>query len=235
MAPYHYAYTFNAKEFHAQLEETIIRDGRVDYELFAENARTSFFTATAETKLILEIMGLDEDYYRDDDPLLFEEDADDTFREHLWYMICLAPVLRPIPSLAYNRFHGSHHVLRKILPLAGWRIKQIDHLIFGAHVMTLLKDENPIFKEEFKYLAVGGCLNLRQIRATHRHLQSSKAYFCAKSPLSVRTISKLMLAQYAGYNAKDPLDILDMAYADAIDMLQAALDRQEEMHIRFGC
>lgn len=216
MAPIHLAYTFDSDRIHDLLIKEIIRNGILDLQLLREQAVSIVQNASEETKHILATLGYDDEWL--DDP---EEDQSQTSP---WYMIHLASVFEPCPSLSNNRFLG-YYVLEKILPIAGWTRTEIIELIHGKRLASLL--EKPTHKILLNAVVLlGGCLSQKDIETILFHLKSSASVFTSPSSKVKEVLNTL-----TDPNNPQPERLLSQAYQDAVDMLETALSRNHALYL----
>lgn len=217
LALFHFAYTFNSDDFHGDLKERIVHHGRINIEQLHQRARSLSLNASDELKQILSSLKYDDEWLNDPDG--------DNSHAYLWYLINLASVFKPCPSLGNNRFHGSHYVLEAILPIARWESDEIRALIFGKPLSTLLESsEYQIFLPHFTLH--GGCLSNKDIVSIHAHLRLSTDYF---SPQSSESRSAIKI--YSDNNNMNPIEVLNCAYGDAVDMLETAMKSKESLYL----
>jgi hypothetical protein len=212
----HIAYTFDSDRFHSELKSKVVVGNQLDIYRLQDLAKAYVKNHTGITD-ILSYMRYDEEWLEDPDG--------DGSQAYLWYTICLTTSFRPAPSLNNNRFHGSHYVLERVLPLAGWNEDDIRALIHGKELSTLLNpQEHKLFVENLSLY--GGCLSPNDIRAIRMHLEDNKTHFLPAAEHSIEVIE-----EYAGYNNIPPENILEMAYEDALEMLQTAIQREEALYL----
>lgn len=213
---FHVAYTFDSDSFHSDLKARVIRNNQLDLNSLQGLAKTYIENIKGITDIL--------SYMRYDESWLEDPDGDGS-QAYLWYMVCLASSFHSAPSLNNNRFHGSHYVLEHILPLAGWNGDNINALIHGKQLIALLdpQEYRPFVENLSLY---GGCLGLNNIRTLQAHLHNSKTYFLPSTKQSIEAIE-----EYAGHNNIPPINILKMAYEDAIEMLQTAIQRKEALYL----
>ncbi len=213
---FHVAYTFDSNSFHSELKAKAIRDNELDLNRLQSLAKAYVENFEGITDIL--------SYMRFDESWLEDPDGDGS-QAYLWYMVCLATAFHSAPSLHNNRFHGSHYVLERILPLAGWNEDDSNALIHGKRLSALLDPhEYKLFLENLSLY--GGCLSLKDIQTLWMQLKNSRAHFLPSARQSIAVIG-----EYAGYNNIPPATVLEMAYEDATEMLQTAIQREEALYL----
>ncbi len=221
---YQTVYTFDGYGFLADLEALIVKDGVLQEDILLAKAVEVVNNASETLLKILDRMHYGE--YWLEDP----EDPDP--EPGLWFLIVLASVLEPAPALNLNRNKKSYYVLEAILPVAGWSDEEVKELFFGKRLCVLLQAYgNELFTRAFISYAWDGYLSLDDVKRLRTRLQSSQDYFSPSSGVSIELIQKRGLPKYAGAPSQEPTVILENAYADATDMLQAAIDREKDLLI----
>lgn len=213
---FHVAYTFDSDSFHSDLGAKVIRKNELDVYRLQDLAKAHIGSVEGITD-ILSFLRYDESWLEDPDG--------DGSHAYLWYMVCLVTSFHPAPSLSNNRFHGSHHILEHILPLAGWDRDDVNALIHGKPLNALLDlHKYGLFVENLSLY--GGCLSLNSIQTLWANVNNSRAHFLPSARRSIEAIEK-----YAGYNNIPPENALQMAYDDAMEMLHTAMQRQETLYL----
>lgn len=217
MAFLHFAYTFDSVAFHKNLQAVSVIDSKLDLKQLQILAKSQVNNADDELKKILNVINYNEDWL--DDP---ERDASQAY---LWYTINLASNFHPSLSLSNNRFHGSHYILEKILPIGGWQKDEVNELILGRSLKELLNNgEFQIFADELSIY--GGVISIKKIPLILSHVRDSAQYFASESE-----ISEEILEEYTRYSDLNVAALLDLAYKDAVDMLEAAIKRDEDLYL----
>jgi hypothetical protein len=217
MSFFHYAYTFKSIMFHEGLKAKIIDSKGLDLRKLQNLAKSVSDNANNELRGILDSIGYDREWLSDPD--------NDASQAYLWYTINLATSFHPSPSLSSNRFRGSHSVLEHILPTADWELKDVYEIILGNSLSELLDNsEFHVFVEELSLH--GGAINLARISGILSHLEKSRQYFSAQYVEIPKVIT-----EFAAHNNLSVDNLLEMAYEDAVDMLETAIDRNEDLYL----
>jgi len=215
--PFHIAYTFDADGFHYKLAAKAVREGQLDQLKLQKMAISVMETATDDIKRILTDMKYDDDWLDDPDK--------DQSQAYLWYMVNLATVFNPCPSLSNNRFRGSYYVLEKVLPIVNWSKTQVQELIWGKFLKSLLTTTE--YADLFHNISIyGGCLNINDSTAILSHFTNTRENFLNPSVEMLNTID-----EYAAYNQLSPIELLNLAYLDTLDMLHTAIHRNEALYL----
>jgi len=220
MAVLHRAYHFDANAFHRTLRPTIFTADAIDEGKLRDAARAAVATASSVTHDMLIMLRFD--------PELLDMPEPDVSRTHLWYLFLLAQSVQSAPSLG-NRFHGSYYVLERVLPLFGWIPTEVRTLIRGLPLHTLVEssgDSALIAEFRIGVDPYGGWLPSTQARPLLARLQQDLS--------AIHTPSEQLqnaLIEYAEWNRTTPADLLERAYADALEMLETTVTKQEDLFI----
>jgi hypothetical protein len=142
-----------------------------------------------------------------------------------WYMIVLARELIPAPSLS-NRSRLSWAVLESFLSQEGWHESQIELLVRGRKLRTLVESSgNPLIVAEFTGInQYGGWLDLDEIgRLYSRLLTVRRDQLVSSIPAG--------LAQLASLCSQDPIEMFDKAHADVTEMFETAIARDQALFV----
>jgi hypothetical protein len=217
MAVVQAAWTFDPAQFHATLVEKIVVDGQVRLDLLLDLAKAAVVNPSEERSKALDFIRFDEEWLDPSDP-----------SPNYWYLLALSSVLSLAPSLS-TRFIVGWRVMQDILPLAGWDESEIAQLVRGKSLRSLiLSAGNRLFHEafDFRHPSAEGWLSLADIQTLLPHLMASQEYFSSNQQ-SIEAI------EWAKPFGKDFRQLLQDAYADALDMLNTAILRKSALFIVF--
>jgi hypothetical protein len=139
-----------------------------------------------------------------------------------WYIIVLAEVLEPAPSLSH-RLRVSHNVLTLVLPMVGWSAETIRELVLGHPMSTFVATSGePVFIHDFAGVdQYGGWLPPPRIRELAERLAFCERFFVDPAPEARDEITWL-----AELLHEEPEGVLRKAHADAQEMLQTGIARR---------
>jgi hypothetical protein len=214
MAVLHAAWTFSPQQFLATLASRVVVDERIQAHLLLDWARA---TATQPSKDAQKAM----DWMRYDEADWLDPSDPDIPR---WFMLALASQLTLAPSLS-NRYTYSWWVLEKVLPIAGWPDTEVRRLIYGRSLSEMVQSSNNqtlVSGLDLSY-PFGGWLSLDDAKHLSSQLQAVEGQFSAPSDQSIEIIQSVVSFP------KNTGEILQDAYVDAVQMLQAAIDRENAL------
>jgi hypothetical protein len=219
MAIIHRAYSFDPIVFHSMLQEKLMKHNQFSLDTVLDLARTIVSNAPENTKRVLEDMRFDD--------VWLDTSDDEISHTNEWYMIALAQNLSPAPSLS-NRLQVSHIVLKLILPITGWTDTEVELLLRGQLLDTLVESSgNTFFINEFRGLKqYGGWLSVDDIKSLLFRLQGVERYFSSPSREAEEA-----LAKFAVHWSLSPGEMMRKAYADAREMLQTAIERNSALFV----
>jgi hypothetical protein len=215
----HRAYTFDPLAFHKYLKEKIGSGDNLDLLALQQIASDVVSNASDTTLQILEAIRFDDEWFDTSHP-------DDSFTTH-WYILALVAALRKAPSLS-NRSLFSWELLKLGLPEVGWSEADVKLLVYGELLKTLIESSGDSrFLSEFVGISqFGGWLSLDTIRRLLPKLDISLEALPARQ----REVRE-SLAFYAEIQSEDPLVTLRLAFADAAEMLNVAISRNEALFL----
>lgn len=217
MAVIHRAYSFDSGLFHRYLQEKTVHQKLLRLDVLLQLAEETVAGASETTQQALEDLRFDDGWF---------ETSDDgvTWSTH-WYMIILARHLTPAPSLS-NRSPVSWKVLDLTLSTLGWGHAELETLLRGQPLHTLVESSNnPLFVTEFTCInQFGGWLRQSEVRRLYSHLLQTQR-------LHSRYAVSEELSKFALLWSQSPAEMLGQAYADAMEMLTVALDKDEALFV----
>lgn len=220
MARVHAAYTFDPHAFHRELEAKVVVGNRLRLEVLHDMAAAIVATPSATTQEILDLL-------RFDAGMLEPSTEEDINYRAEWYLMILADKMTKVPSLSH-RCPVSFLVLEYALPLLGWSLDEIRLLQYGQRLHTLVETFGcPLLVEEFWAVDQhGGWLNIE--RATHllSHLLLVEDFF----PSPLLEVGEA-ITDLAGWRSRSPAELLSHAYADAREMLETAIARNQPLFL----
>lgn len=224
MALIHRAFTFDVDKLERKLQPAIV-NGRLEPLALFQLAVQVVEKASSSTIQVLDWLRFDQDWLNISDT--------QTMRSHLWSLINLADLLSPSPSLSDNHL-GSYSVLKLILPLAGWSDTDVNTMIVGSPLSTLLKILNDSLSEDdyvaSKQLHGYGWISLEEVQNLLYKLKQSEGYFLNQVEESSQKILQWTEASSATLK-EDSKNLLRYAYADGINMLQASVSKQQPLFL----
>jgi len=211
MAIIHRAYSFDPARFHANLESKIVEQGRLRLDVLRDWAADIVANASPTVQQTLKDIRFDDEW--------LDASDESVSRSDFWYMIVLAETLSPMPSLS-NRLPVSWRVLREILPYVGWNTAEVELIIRGKWLRTLVESSgNTLFTAEFTTLdQFGGWLSVDDQKTLWSRLLSVEHYF----PFPTKELPESFLS-FANLWLLSPTEMLEKGFADAREMLQAAI------------
>lgn len=220
MARIQTAYTFDPGSFHRKLEAKLVTNNQLRLEVLHDLAAAIVANSKEVTQEVLEFLRFDPEW------LETQEEEEVSYVDR-WYVIALADQLTPAPSLS-NRCPVSHLVLQYVLPLLGWSREEWRLLLYGAPLQTLLETSgNTLFITELWVInQYGGWLSLEMIAKLLSHLLLAEDFF----PSAVLEAKK-EITDLAGWWSRSPAELLSQAYADAREMLETALARNQALYL----
>lgn len=219
MAVIHNAYTFDPVKFHIMLEERVIYKRKLSVDALFSMAKEIVINADETTLDTLK-------YLRYSNEWLCASGLEFCLTGE-WYMIAIASVLSPAPSLS-SRLPASYYFLELALPVLGWTEGQVKKLLCGKPLRTLVETSgNSLFIAEFSALdQFGGWIDLYSVRTIFSRLQLLQDQFSFPSSNITDTITELSEM----WN-QDPRKMLVSAYSDAEDMLKTAIERNSALFL----
>ncbi len=218
----HRAYTFNPLQFHKEVEDRSIIENRFSLDALLKWARYVVSDASEATRETLRYLRFDPEWLDPTDNNVFSTDL---------YIIVLAKYLFPAPSLS-NRLH-SYAILELILPLAGWTDSQIQLLLRGRQLHTLLEfSANPIFIAEFRDVdQYGGWIETEDAKELISKITIAQQHFLSPGEKELQVLDKV--SKFPVYQQQSLQEILRKAYEDATEMLETSIKRNEALFIIF--
>jgi hypothetical protein len=215
----HTAYRFDPLRFHTLLEEKIIDQGALRLDRLQRWAVELAANASDVMLHVLANMRYGEEWLDSSD--------DSVSKSDFWYMIVLSQACSPNPSLS-NRQRVSWRVLEQVLPVLDWPRPQIDLLIRGEWLHTLVESSgNVLFIDEFTTVdQFGGWLRLSDAQSLLSHLQVNQKQFLSPPSEFIEALS-----DFAKLWSQSPVEMINKAYADATEMLQTAIDHYEALFV----
>jgi len=210
MGVFHIAFQFYATDFHKRLQNQMLIDGNWYPEYARALARKIISKAPPDALETLMSFRFDTSW------LTYEEVEDSTPTD--WYVIFLTTMLTKSPSLS-NRFVGNYEILRKLLPVAGWSLEEINKLLIGRNLNTLVEaSENRILIENITGLEqYGGWLDAVDIQSLLKQFVEVKDLFYSPSPSALDRI-----AHFSSLWNTEPRALARLAYLDGFEMLSTA-------------
>lgn len=140
MAIIYRAYTFSPVVLFQDLVNNVVDAGRISEQLLFNKAKDVVDNSIMPSREVLELARFDEDWLNYLDK--------DVSRSHLWFLLVLISKLNPIPDIDTRTKH--HIVLPRLMPLLGWSQPQIELLIRGRPLNSLIETSgNNLFINEF--------------------------------------------------------------------------------------
>jgi len=211
VSPYHVAGSVDLDKFHAELKERVFIGALPDMDRLHSLAQLAVSKADQGGNRILQSLRFGEEWLSTD-----EEDRE----PRLWYMILLALAVTSVPDLSSNRGTMSWYVLDRALPRLGWSDEDSRALIYGRPLPEFLKRyaggllEKPLTGAFGGYLLVGECRNFAA------RLMSGQDQFRESDPQ--------LASIFVESGIQEP-EALENAYLDVLDMLEAAVERGEDL------
>jgi len=210
------AWTFDPTQFHTMLWEKIVVDEQVCFDLLLDLAKAAVANPSEGTRTALEFIRFDEEWLDPSDP-----------SPNYWYLLALSSMLSLAPSLS-TRFIPSWRVMKDVLPFARWSETEINQLIRGKSLSSLvLSSGNSLFSEtfDFRHPSSEGWLSFADAQTLLPRLEASQEYFSL--PQSIKAI------EWAKFWKRDSRLLLQDSYKDALDMLNTAILRKSALFIVF--
>lgn len=218
MAVLHYAFTFHLAMFRERFLRRCVGGGAYHSEALLAWAKNVSLNASATTAEALMALRYDEDWLR--------SASFDEVQPHLWLTVALAENFEQAPSLS-QRFKTDYYVLKQALPLMGWSAEQTDRLWLGNSLADLVQEIDSDLASSFPHASLyRGWLDRAAIESFLHWFTAHPILF--RSPgREVRSA----LAEYAASVQTPVPDVLQSAYADAVDMLDAAHRRRTDLFL----
>jgi hypothetical protein len=217
MAATHHAYTFDPPGFHTTLLGKVVIDSRLSLEALQNTAVAGVVAATEDTRQVLQVLRYNEEW--------LDASPSEANYGSEWYMVALSQYLTLAPSLSH-RSHFSWSVLEHILPSFDWDQRQIRSLIYGRPLSELVESSGsrPLLDKIRGVDQYGGWLDLKTAKGLLSRLSRVDTAVHKLANGAHQSVSAY--AQLAGQQAEK---LMDDAYADAIDMLSAAVNGNQAL------
>ena len=219
MAFTHRAFLFRSLEFHRRLETQILSGENIDTTSLLGFATKISENASGASLRALESIRFDSSWLDLKDP--------DSWIGNELYMIALTENVTEAPSLS-NRSTLSYQVIERLLPLLGWRIEEVNRLSRGDPLDTLPTiSQNQLFVEVFNALSqFGGWLDLASVTTLRAKLGISIDMASGSKTSLISSITNL-----STLCGQDPEIMIENAFADATDMLNAAFENKKDLWV----
>jgi hypothetical protein len=143
-----------------------------------------------------------------------------------WYMLMLASGCSIAPSLS-DPLQTGHYVLRTMLPSAGWTPDEVNLLIHGHELATLIATaQEPLFTSAFSPSQHGGWLDNDAIARLQTRLTHSGGFFSAPE-----SAGHPWLQEYGKLVGNDPAKLLDESFHSSLNMLTIARTRGSALYL----
>jgi hypothetical protein len=217
MAVVHVAFQFNPSDYYKELLNRMFTDGSWNPDNARILARSIVSEATSEEEETLL-------YFRFDHSWLPYEAIEGSTPTD-WAVLFLTKMLTKSPSLS-NRFMGSYAILKTLLPLAGWSPEEINMLLTGRNLNTLIEASgNDILINNITGLQqYGGWLEVADIQNLLEQFLKTEDLFCSP-PSSTLT----EIAHFASLWHIEPQTLVRLAYLDGFDMLNTATQSEKDL------
>lgn len=219
MAIMHQAYTFDPLLFHRDLEQRVMRRGKLNLDRLRDLARETVATQSATVRDALRLLRFDEEWLTEADP--------EVTHTHQWYLISLTRYFEPAPALN-QRLINSFWILSYALPFVGWSEAATAVFMRGQPLHLLVEHSgNDQFIAEFSVGidSFGGWIDIEMIQQLHVQLRT------VEQALAHPEVSKKLAAKNPQYLASMSANVISQAYHDGLDMLSTAVERQRALFI----
>ena len=219
MAVCHFAYTFDPRSFVATLRDCIARDGRLDLERLHDRAKSALEAPSkAAGEALIAIR------YSD---TWIEAPEDEADLPEKWFVTALTGHFCIAPSLGRQR--PAHHViLEALLPGTGMLEADIQHLIHGDDLVSILTDSG-VAMPPGRLGALrdfGGWLSPASIGGLRQELERVRGHF-----LNIGPEHRTVLARIHPDWGADADRLAREAHAAAQEMLECAQRRKQALYV----
>jgi hypothetical protein len=216
MAVLHRAFTFSPEPFHRRMAEAIAAGQELDLRALHQMAQAALHRATSETWQALEAMRFEQRWLDVSEP--------DLPHSTEWYALLLAQELTSAPGLSRDGV-AAFAILRQALPALEWEQGDIDALIFGDPLQTLLASAGDArFTSEFAGIdQYGGWLSQTRLRHMSSKLQSAQSSAAATAPQITNLLEEI--------GVFSPAESLRVSLTMAQVMVQTAMDREQALFL----
>ena len=220
MAIKHRAYTFTSKIFHEYLQHTILHNnGKIDLTSLKSIVDKNLKDYSQMSKQVLDDLRFSYEWIETTSE---SENPQPTYL----YLIILSAWLKPTLSLS-GQLPMSWKVLELLLPHLGWHINDMNILLRGKPLHTLVESSHiSSFISKFSCIdQFGGWIDLDTIKYLHSILNASKV-----SLLELKEIC-LPISNFAQLLGRDSQEIISVAFIDAENMLSRAIEENSDLFV----
>ncbi len=215
----HFAYTFDPRSFVATLRECITRDGRLDLERLHDRAKSALEAPSKAAREALVAIRYSDTW--------IEAPEDEADLPEKWFVIALTGHFSIAPSLGWQR--PAHHViLDALLPSAGMSEADIQRLIHGDDLVSILTDSG-IAMPAGRLGALrdfGGWLSPGSIGGLRQELERVRSHF-----LNIGPEQRTALARIHPDWGADADRLARETYASAQELLECAQKRKQALFV----